>query len=145
MEFVRVRRGLAKVKTYAEVLEQSLGVLVDLKLARVGVLGEVEGGDLGNILVLALTLLLLQLEGDTADGALLNTLHQVSSIAGDLCSCQLFVAPTIFGFLCMSRYICLSPSQGAARITLLRSLLDAMMATSSQIRLLVSKSRVSLG
>lgn len=80
-------------KTYAKVLEQSLGVLVDLKLARVGVLGEVEGRHLGDVLVLALTLLLLKLEGDTADGTLLDTLHQVSGIAGNLVSsrCQFSV------------------------------------------------------
>ena len=57
-----------------------LGVGVDLQ--RVG--GGVEGGDLGDVVVLALTLLLLELEGNTADGALLNTLHQVSGEARDL-------------------------------------------------------------
>ncbi|KAL2274617.1 hypothetical protein FJTKL_03043 [Diaporthe vaccinii] len=57
------------------VLKQVLGLGVDVQLARLGVLGEVEGGDLGDVLVLALTLLLLQLEGDTSDGTLLNTLH----------------------------------------------------------------------
>lgn len=70
--------------TYAQVLKQVLGLGVDLQLARLGVLGEVEGGDLGDVLVLALTLLLLQLEGDAADGALLDTLHQVGGVAGDL-------------------------------------------------------------
>lgn len=71
-------------KTYAKVLEQSLGVLVDLKLARLGGLGEVKSGHLGDVLVLALTLLLLELEGDTADGTLLNTLHQVGGVTGNL-------------------------------------------------------------
>lgn len=71
-------------KTYAKVLEQVLGLSVDIQLARLGVLGEVEGGDLRYVLILALTLLLLQLEGDTADGTLLNTLHQVGGVAGNL-------------------------------------------------------------
>lgn len=72
------------VKTYAEVLEEVLGLGVDVELTALGVLGEVESGDLGNVLILALTLLLLQLEGDTADGATLDTLHQVSGVAGNL-------------------------------------------------------------
>ena len=71
-------------KTYAEVLEEVLGLGVDIELTALGVLGEVESGDLGNVLILALTLLLLQLEGDTADGATLDTLHQVSGVAGNL-------------------------------------------------------------
>ena len=62
-------------------LEQVLGLGIDLELAG---LGEVEGGDLGDVLVLALALLLLQLEGDAADGAALNALHQVGGVAGDL-------------------------------------------------------------
>lgn len=75
---------MGQEKTYAEVLEQSLGVLVDLELARLVVLGEVESRDLRNVLVLALTLLLLKLEGDTADGTLLDTLHQVGGVTGNL-------------------------------------------------------------
>ena len=43
-----------------------------------------QNGDLGDVLVLALTLLLLELEGDTADGTTLNALHQVSGVAGNL-------------------------------------------------------------
>ena len=57
-----------------------LGVGVDLQ----GVGVDVEGGDLGDVVVLALALLLLELEGDAADGALLNTLHQVCCEAGNL-------------------------------------------------------------
>jgi hypothetical protein len=71
-------------KTYAEGLEEVLGVLVDVEHARLGVLGEVEGGDLGNVLILALALLFLELERDTADGTTLDTLHQVSGVTGDL-------------------------------------------------------------
>ena len=70
--------------TYAEALEQVLGLLVYVERARLAVLGEVEGGDLGDVLILALTLLFLKLEGDTADGAALDTLHQVCGVAGDL-------------------------------------------------------------
>lgn len=70
--------------TYAEVLKEVLGLGIDIELAALGVLGEVESGDLGNVLILALTLLLLKLEGDTADGATLNALHQVGGVAGNL-------------------------------------------------------------
>jgi hypothetical protein len=62
-------------KTYAHALEEILGLLVDIQRARLAVLGEVEGRDLGYVLILALTLLFLELEGDTADGSSLNTLH----------------------------------------------------------------------
>lgn len=68
-------------KTYAKVLEQVLGLVVDVQLAS---LGEVESGNLGDELVLALTLLLLKLEGDTTDGSTLNTLHQVGGVTGNL-------------------------------------------------------------
>lgn len=55
-----------------------LGVRVDLDPLD----GELR--DLRNVLVLPLSLLLLQLEGDAADGALLNALHQVRREAGNL-------------------------------------------------------------
>lgn len=71
-------------KTYAQALEEILGLLVDVELAAVGVLGEVESRNLRNVLILALTLLLLQLEGDTADRTTLDTLHQVGGVAGNL-------------------------------------------------------------
>jgi hypothetical protein len=70
-----------RVKTYAKVLEEVLGLVVDIQLAS---LGEVKSRDLRNELILALTLLLLKLEGDTADGSTLNTLHQVGGVAGNL-------------------------------------------------------------
>jgi len=68
----------------AKVLEEVLGLGVDIELTALRVLGEVEGGDLGDVLILALTLLLLELEGDTADGSTLDALHQVSGVAGNL-------------------------------------------------------------
>lgn len=71
------------VGTYAEVLEEVLGLAVDVKLAAL-VLGEVEGGDLGNVLILALTLLLLKLEGDAADGTTLDTLHEMGGVTSNL-------------------------------------------------------------
>jgi hypothetical protein len=71
-------------ETYAEALEEVLGLLVDVESARLAVLGEVEGGDLGDVLILALTLLFLELEGDTADGTTLDTLHQMCCVSGDL-------------------------------------------------------------
>ena len=68
---------------YAEGLEEILGLLVNLKDTRLGS-SEVESGDLWDVLVLALTLLLLKLEGDTADWATLNALHQVGGVTSNL-------------------------------------------------------------
>lgn len=48
------------VETHA--LEQVLGLLVDVERARLAVLSEVESGDLGDVLILSLTLLFLELE-----------------------------------------------------------------------------------
>jgi hypothetical protein len=72
------------VGTYAKVLDEVAGLEVDLELAALGVLGEVESRDLGNVLILALTLLLLELEGDTTDGTARDTLHQVGGVTGNL-------------------------------------------------------------
>ena len=69
--------------TYAQALEQVLGVSIDIELAGLG-LGDIQSRNLRNVLILALTLLLLKLEGDTADGTTLDTLHQVSGVTGDL-------------------------------------------------------------
>lgn len=74
-------RCLSKETVEVEGLEELLGVLV--KFLRL--LG-FEGRDLGNVLVLTLTLLLLELEGDTADGSTLDTLHQVGGETGNLVS-----------------------------------------------------------
>jgi len=120
-------------KTYAEVLEEVLGLGVDIELASLGVLGEVESGDLGDVLILALTLLLLELEGDAADGATLNALHQVGGVASNLSGDQLETIPSLT-----------SPKLVCSR-TLLRRRLEAMMAISSQTRLFTSKSRVRRG
>ena len=68
----------------AKVLEEILGLGVDVELAALGVLGEVQSGDLRNELILALTLLLLKLEGDTTDRATLNSLHQVGGVTSNL-------------------------------------------------------------
>ena len=65
-------------------LEEILGFGINLQLAAFVVLGEVEGRDLGDELILTLTLLFLQLEGDTADGSSLNTLHQMGGVSGNL-------------------------------------------------------------
>jgi len=70
------------VETHA--LEQVLGLLVDVERARLAVLGEVESGDLGDVLVLSLTLLFLKLERDTTNGTTLDTLHQMSGVSGNL-------------------------------------------------------------
>lgn len=68
----------------AEGLDQLSGLRVDLQLA--GGVAQVQGRDLGDVLVLSFSLLLLQLEGDTSNGTLLNTLHEVSSVTSDLVS-----------------------------------------------------------
>ena len=49
----------------------------------------IESGDFRDIAVFAFTLLLLELEGNTADGASLDTLHEMGGSAGD------FVAQTL--------------------------------------------------
>lgn len=64
-------------------LEQVLSLGVDVELAALRVLCEVEGRDLGHVLILPLSLLLLELEGDTTDGSTLDTLHQVGGISGN--------------------------------------------------------------
>jgi hypothetical protein len=69
--------------TYAHALQHVLGLLVDIELAALR-LSEVEGRNLRHILILPLTLLLLQLEGNTTDGATLDTAHQVGGEAGNL-------------------------------------------------------------
>ena len=70
--------------TYAERLQQVLSLLVDIKLTALAVLSEVQSGNLWNVLILALTLLFLELEGDTANWSTLDTLHQVGGVAGNL-------------------------------------------------------------
>jgi hypothetical protein len=59
--------------------------LADLGLGvNLNTIARVKSRDLGNVVVLALTLLFLELEGDTTNGAALNSLHQVSGEARDL-------------------------------------------------------------
>jgi hypothetical protein len=65
----------------AERSEHVLSVGVDLEATRSR---GIEGRDVRDVLVLALSLLLLQLEGDTTDGTSLNSLHQVRGEAGNL-------------------------------------------------------------
>mmetsp|Transcript_22009 Transcript_22009/g.63107 ORF Transcript_22009/g.63107 Transcript_22009/m.63107 type:complete len:225 (-) Transcript_22009:18-692(-) len=64
--------------TVAQVLQKVAGVGVDGD----GLL--LEGRDLGDEVHSALALLFLKLEGDTADGALVNALHEVGGETGDL-------------------------------------------------------------
>jgi hypothetical protein len=70
------------IETHA--LEQILRIVIHIQLSRLGVLREVEGRDLRHVLILALTFLFLELEGDAADGAALDALHQVGGVACDL-------------------------------------------------------------
>jgi hypothetical protein len=116
-------------KTYAEGLEEVLGLLVDIERTRLGVLGEVESGDLGDVLVLALALLFLELERDAADGTTLDALHQVGGVTGDL------VAKTLGG----------DDGNLCHALACARSFPVTEPLTSSQILLLVSKSSESLG
>lgn len=64
--------------TVAKVLQKVAGVRVDGD----GLL--LEGRDLGDEVHSALALLLLELKGDTSDGALVNALHEVGGETGDL-------------------------------------------------------------
>ena len=59
-------------------LEQSLSIGVDLNSR------SIQGRELGDVVVLALALLLLELEGDATDGSTLDTLHQVGGETGNL-------------------------------------------------------------
>jgi hypothetical protein len=121
---------LIRRSTYAEALEEVLGLLVDVESARLAVLGEVEGGDLGDVLILALTLLFLELEGDTADGTTLDTLHQMCGVSGNL-------VPETLGSDDgnLFRLVSHMPWRHS----------ELCIFTSSQILLLVSKSSDNLG
>jgi hypothetical protein len=68
----------------SEGLEEVGSIVVNLELV-VGV-RKVKSRDLGDVLVLSLSLLLLKLEGDTSDGTLLDSLHEVGGVASDLVS-----------------------------------------------------------
>jgi len=81
-------------RTYAQALQQLLGVGVDIESSVLAVDGVVESGDFGDVLILALTLLLLKLEGDTTDGSTANTLHQVGGVSGNLKQ-QLYIRATL--------------------------------------------------
>jgi hypothetical protein len=56
-------------------LQQILGIAINIQLTALGILGEVEGGDLGHVLIFALALFFLQFEGDATHGAALDALH----------------------------------------------------------------------
>jgi hypothetical protein len=118
------------LRTYTKALEEILCLGVDLELSGLA-LAEVKSRHFGDVLILSLSLLFLELEGDTTDGTTLNTLHQMGGVAGNLFRTML-ESDLISPLLCASR-------------TLLRRRLDAIIAISSQILLLVSKSRVNLG
>ena len=64
----------------AQILEHSFGLLVDS-----GILS-LEFGFLGDELHLSLSLLFLELERDTSDGAGLNSSHESGGVPGDLVS-----------------------------------------------------------
>lgn len=72
------------IKTYTKALEKILCLSINIKLSALGVLGEVEGGDFGYVLIFSLTFLFLKFERDTTDGTPLDTLHQMGSISSYL-------------------------------------------------------------
>lgn len=93
--------------TYTKALEEVLGLGVNLELTALGVL-DIKGGNLWDVLILALSLLFLELEGDTTDRATLDTLHEMCGVTGDLvvssegrlseiCSAAHLVAETLGG------------------------------------------------
>jgi len=100
------------------------------------VLRKVQSRNLRHVLILPFSLFFLQFEGDTADWTTLDTFHQVSGVAGDLQGPEEYQLAACTNFPITSNCV---------ELTLLRSRFDAMMAISSQILLLVSKSRVSFG
>ena len=59
-------------------LEQVLGLGIDLDSRGI------QSRELGDVVILALTLLLLKLEGDTTNGSTLNTLHQMGGETSNL-------------------------------------------------------------
>jgi hypothetical protein len=69
--------------TYTKRLEEILGISINLELTSLA-LGEVQSRNLWDVLILSLTLLFLELEGDTTDWTTLNTLHQVGSVTSNL-------------------------------------------------------------
>lgn len=81
-----------KKNTYSEALEEILSIVIDIELSTLG-LGEVESRDLRNVLILALSLLFLQLEGNTADWSPLDTLHQMCGVTSDLYNKKFPVSP----------------------------------------------------
>lgn len=70
------------VKTHA--LQQVLGVGVDVQLAALGVLSEVQRRDLGHVLIFPLSLLFLQLERNPPYRSPLDAFHQMRGVTGYL-------------------------------------------------------------
>jgi hypothetical protein len=68
----------------AHALEKVLGVAVDVQLSTLRVLREVQGRDLGHVLIFSFTLLFLQFEGNSTHGAALDALHEMGGVAGNL-------------------------------------------------------------
>ena len=69
--------------TYAKGLEELFGIGIDLKLSSLA-LGEIKSRYFWYVLILALTLLLLEFEGNTTDRTTLNTLHQMCGETSNL-------------------------------------------------------------
>ena len=112
-----------------------LSILIDLQAAnhRTGI----KRRHLRYVVIFTLTLLFLELEGDTPDGTLLDTFHQVGCEAGD------FVAETFgwdYGLFGKSS----NNGNEHHKLGLIGQLIG-VRTTSSMIRLFVWKSRVRRG
>jgi hypothetical protein len=128
----------------AHALKQILRIAIDVQLSALRILREVQGRNFWHVLIFSLALFFLQLEGNTTDGTTLDTLHQMGGVAGDLWG-KNEVNFTSGLDRCGRVEVGERRSGGAQGLTLLRRRFEAMIAISSQMRLLVSKSRVSFG
>lgn len=87
----------------AQRLDQVGGFSVNFQLT-VGGVRQVQSRDFGDVLILSFSFFFLQLEGDTSDGTLLNSLHQVGGVTGNLVSQSLgldngdFLSQSLVGF-----------------------------------------------
>jgi len=65
-------------------LEEILSLSIHIQLSTLTVDSEVKSRDLWDVLILALSLFFLELEGDTTDRTTLNTLHQMGGVTSNL-------------------------------------------------------------
>lgn len=122
--------------TYSEAFQKILCLTIHVELATVG-LSEVKGRYIRHILILPFSLFFLKFERNTSDWATLDALHEMCSISGNL---------VIYQYDSSRIEVQSKELTSVRRLhTLFLSRFEAMIAISSHIRLLVSKSRVSFG